>query len=127
MATARNFLVSGAINGFLTVALGAFAAHGLKNRIEPELLSVFQTGVDYHGLHALALLAAGLMASYVPGRTIRLAGWAFMLGILLFSGSLYLLAVTDTHWLGAITPFGGTAFLFGWVCLAVAAWQSPER
>lgn len=114
----RHFLVLGAINGFLAVAFGAFAAHGLKDVLSEGLLDVFQTGVDYQALHALALLLVGLLAQSGPSQGLRLAGWAFATGILLFSGSLYLLALTDARWLGAITPFGGTAFLIGWAALA---------
>lgn len=114
----RHFVVLGAINGFLAVAFGAFAAHALKNMISTGLLEVFQTGVEYQALHALALLAVGLLGRDGLSRALNLAGWAFASGILLFSGSLYLLALTDIRWLGAVTPFGGTAFLMGWGALA---------
>lgn len=119
----RHFLIIGALNGFLAVAFGAFAAHGLKQVLSVGLLEIFQTGVDYQALHALALLAVGLLARSGSSRGLRLAGWAFATGILLFSGSLYLLALTDARWLGAITPFGGTAFLIGWASLAWHAWR----
>lgn len=115
----RHFMLLGAINGFLAVAFGAFAAHGLKSVLSSGLLAVFQTGVEYQGLHALALLVVGLLGGEAQQQgALHLAGWAFATGILLFSGSLYLLALTDTGWLGAITPFGGTAFLLGWGALA---------
>lgn len=113
------FLILGSINGFLAVALGAFAAHGLRNTISPELLNTFQTGVQYHMYHALALLGVGLLALYYPAQSaVRLSGWLFVLGIVLFSGSLYVLALSGIRWLGAITPLGGVAFLAGWTLLA---------
>lgn len=118
MASARLFLLFGAVSGFLTVALGAFGAHGLKQILSPGLLQTFNTGVDYQGLHSLALLVVGLLTQTRENSALRLAGWAFASGILLFSGSLYLLALTDARWLGAITPVGGTAFLLGWGALA---------
>ena len=120
-----HFVVIGAINGFLAVAFGAFAAHGLKNILSPGQLAVFQTGVDYQGLHALALVGVGILGAQARNlRTLRVSGWAFATGILLFSGSLYLLAVTDARWLGAVTPFGGIAFLAGWAFLA---WHAARR
>jgi len=113
------FLILGSINGFLAVALGAFAAHGLRNAISPELLNTFQTGVQYHMYHALALLGVGLLALYYPAQSaVRISGWLFVLGIVLFSGSLYVLALSGIRWLGAITPLGGVAFLAGWTLLA---------
>ena len=108
----------GAVNGFLAVAFGAFAAHALRNMISPGLLEVFQTGVEYQGMHALALLVVGLLGRDASSAALDRAGWAFASGILLFCGSLYLLALTDIRWLGAITPFGGIAFLLGWGALA---------
>ncbi|MGH8466637.1 MAG: DUF423 domain-containing protein [Pseudomonas sp.] len=114
------FLILGSINGFLAVALGAFAAHGLRNAISPELLNTFQTGVQYHMYHALALFGVGLLALYYPTQSaVRLSGWLFLIGIVLFSGSLYVLALSGIRWLGAITPLGGVAFLAGW---ALVAW-----
>ena len=120
----RHFIFLGAINGFLAVAFGAFAAHALKNLLSAGLLEVFQTGVEYQAMHALALLAVGLLGRDGRSRALKLAGWAFATGILLFSGSLYILALTDIRWLGAITPFGGTAFLLGWGALA---WHAARR
>jgi uncharacterized membrane protein YgdD (TMEM256/DUF423 family) len=114
----RLFVALGAVNGFLAVAFGAFAAHGLEARLSPRRLEVFQTGVDYQALHAVALLVVGILAAGGAGAALRTAGWAFTLGILLFSGSLYLLVLTDTPALGMITPIGGTAFLVGWGALA---------
>jgi uncharacterized membrane protein YgdD (TMEM256/DUF423 family) len=128
MDDAHRFLFLGAVNGFLAVAFGAFAAHGLEGLLSPGLLEVFRTGFDYHGLHALALLAVGLFGLHVGStRALLWAGWAFATGILLFSGSLYLLALTDARWLGAVTPLGGTAFLLGWGALAWQAWRAPAR
>lgn len=118
----RLFLLLGAANGFLAVAFGAFGAHGLEDRLSPEQLAVYGTGVEYHTTHALGLLAVGIIAHWLPNAaTLRWAGWLFLLGIVLFSGSLYLLSVTGLSWLGMVTPFGGTAFLAGWIFLAAAA------
>lgn len=118
-ATLNNpFLLLAGINGFLAVALGAFAAHGLQERLEASLLATFQTGVQYHMYHALALLGVGLLSQQFPGAGIvRSSGWLFLAGIVLFSGSLYILALSGVRWLGAITPLGGVAFLAGWACL----------
>ena len=120
----RQFVLLGAINGFMAVAFGAFAAHALKDLISAGLLEVFRTGVEYQGMHALALVAVGLLGRDDSDRALNLAGWAFATGILLFSGSLYILALTDIRWLGAVTPFGGTAFLLGWATLAWYAWRA---
>jgi uncharacterized membrane protein YgdD (TMEM256/DUF423 family) len=121
----RHFVFLGAVNGFLAVAFGAFAAHGLKDLLSSGLLAVFQTGVEYQAMHALALLAVGILGAHSTElKPLQMAGWAFATGILLFSGSLYLLALTDARWLGAVTPFGGTAFLLGWGALAWHARQS---
>jgi len=103
------------------VALGAFATHGLKPTLSPDMLAVFETGVRYHMYHALAILLTALLMSRLEGRAIAIAGWAFSVGILLFSGSLYALALTGVTTLGAITPLGGVAFLVGWIALAIAA------
>jgi uncharacterized membrane protein YgdD (TMEM256/DUF423 family) len=117
----RTFLLAGAVAGFVGVALGAFGAHGLRGRLSPEMLAVFETGVRYHLYHALALLLTAVAAGRVDSRAVVAAGWLFVAGIVLFSGSLYLLAVTGMTVLGAITPIGGVALLAGWICLAVAA------
>jgi uncharacterized membrane protein YgdD (TMEM256/DUF423 family) len=117
----RTFLLAGAVEGFIAVALGAFGAHGLRGRLSPDMLAVFETGVRYHMYHALALLLTGAVAGRLDGRAIVAAGWLFVAGIVLFSGSLYVLAATGVTALGAITPIGGVAFLAGWVCLAVAS------
>jgi Uncharacterized small membrane protein len=109
--------------GFTGVALGAFAAHGLKGRLTAEYLTIFQTGVLYQLVHALALLGVAVLAAQLPGRLVTWAGISFAIGILLFSGSLYALTLTGISKLGIITPFGGLAFLFGWATLGLAAWR----
>jgi uncharacterized membrane protein YgdD (TMEM256/DUF423 family) len=115
------FIPIGAALGFLGVAAGAFAAHGLKSRLSPEMLAVFETGARYLMYHALAVVLTGVLAARRPGRALPAAGWSFVLGCALFSGSLFALALTGAKWLGAVTPFGGAAFLAGWLLLAVAA------
>jgi uncharacterized membrane protein YgdD (TMEM256/DUF423 family) len=116
------FFLIGSLSGGLAVALGAFGAHALKARLTSERLATFETGVRYQMYHALALLAVALALTRVPASSLlSVAGWLFVIGTLLFSGSLYLLCFTDKRWLGAITPFGGLAFIAGWVCLALAA------
>ncbi|MCB1665882.1 MAG: DUF423 domain-containing protein [Pseudomonadales bacterium] len=113
------FLVLAGINGFIAVSLGAFAAHGLKNALSPDLLATFQTGVQYHMYHALALLGVGVLSLHFPNQALlKTSGYLFMAGIVLFSGSLYVLALSGIRWLGAITPLGGVAFLAGWALLA---------
>ncbi|MFJ2365346.1 DUF423 domain-containing protein [Pseudomonas sp. NPDC087697] len=119
----RGFLMLAAFFGFTGVGLGAFAAHGLKDRLSTEYLAVFHTGVTYQLVHTLALLGVALLATQMPGRLITWAGVSFAIGILLFSGSLYLLTLTGVSKLGIVTPFGGLAFLVGWLCLGIAAWR----
>jgi uncharacterized membrane protein YgdD (TMEM256/DUF423 family) len=116
----RLYLCAG-LAGFLGVALGAFGAHALKTRLTPELLAVFETGVRYQMYHVFALLAAAWAFARWQHRLFVIAGWLFVAGIVVFSGSLYLLALTDTRALGAVTPLGGLAFLGGWLCLAWGA------
>lgn len=119
----RSFLLLAALFGLTGVALGAFAAHALKARITADYLAVFQTGVHYQLFHALALFGVALLMLHVPGRLLVAAGSLFAVGVLLFSGSLYLLALTGVGKLGIITPFGGVAFLSGWFCLLLSAWK----
>ncbi|SDY69028.1 DUF423 domain-containing protein [Pseudomonas sp. NFIX28] len=119
----RGFLMLAAFFGFTGVGLGAFAAHGLKNRLTAEYLAIFHTGVTYQLVHTLALLGVALLATQVSDRLVAWAGASFAIGILLFSGSLYLLTLTGIGKLGMITPFGGLAFLAGWLCLGLAAWR----
>ena len=122
--TLRWILVIGALGGFLSVLLGAFAAHGLRSRLAPEMLAVFQTGVQYQFFHSLALLMTGLLAVQLgESAGLRWSGTLFLAGILLFSGSLYVLALSGVKWLGAVTPFGGTCFLAGWLVLAISLWR----
>lgn len=120
---ARLWLLLSAFAGFTGVALGAFAAHGLKHKLTPDYLAVFQTGTHYQLVHALALFGVGLLALHVPGRLVNLAGTVFAVGIVLFSGSLYGLTLSGIGKLGMITPFGGVAFLVGWLCLGLSAWK----
>jgi len=118
----RTFLLIGAVLGFLGVALGAFAAHALKSRLSAEMLAVFETGVRYQMYHAFAVLIVAAAIGHIGNaRLLVIAGWFFFAGILLFSGSLYALALTSVRILGAITPVGGLLFLIGWACLAVFA------
>jgi uncharacterized membrane protein YgdD (TMEM256/DUF423 family) len=119
----RSFLMLAAFFGFTGVGLGAFAAHGLKSRLTAEYLAIFHTGVLYQLIHALALLGVAVLAAQLPGRLITWAGFSFALGIVLFSGSLYVLTLTGFSKLGIITPFGGLAFLVGWALLGLAAWR----
>lgn len=118
-----SFLMLAAFFGFTGVALGAFAAHGLKNRLSADYLAIFHTGVTYQLVHALALFGVALLAVHLPGRLVGWAGYLFVLGIVLFSGSLYLLTLTGISKLGMITPIGGLCFLAGWLCLGLAAWR----
>ena len=117
----RLFFALGSASAFLAVALGAFAAHGLKSRLAPDLLAVFEVGVRYQMYHALALLAVAWAATRWPGTAVTAGGWLFVAGTVIFSGSLYVLSLTGVRWLGAITPIGGLAFLAGWACLVWAA------
>ena len=118
------FITLAAVSGMLAVALGAFGAHALKQRLDEYALGVFETAVQYHFWHSLALLAVGVIALGQPQiPLLRSSGWLFLLGIVVFSGSLYLLSLTGMRWLGAITPLGGLAFIAGWACLAVAGWS----
>lgn len=121
MSFAQLALLCGAIYGFLGVALGAFGAHGLRERLTPDLLAVWKTAVEYQFYHALALLLVGLLASQRPSIALTNAGICFALGVLIFSGSLYTLALSGQRWLGAITPIGGLLFLSGWALLFWAA------
>ncbi len=122
---AKLFLVLGAGNAFLAVLLGAFGAHALKSRLTADMMTVFHTGNQYHFYHALGLLLVGIITVQLPDSALlRSAGWLMLAGIVLFSGSLYVLAISGVRWLGAVTPFGGVAFLAAWLLLAVAVWKS---
>jgi uncharacterized membrane protein YgdD (TMEM256/DUF423 family) len=121
----KTFVMLGALNALLAVLLGAFGAHGLKSHLSPEMLAVYRTGVEYHMWHALGLILVGALAAYLPGNALLAwAGGCMFAGILLFSGSLYALSITGIRWLGAITPFGGAAFILAWVLVVMAAWRS---
>jgi len=118
---ATGWFAVGAIAAGLGVILGAFGAHGLKSRVSADLLVIFETGVRYHMYHALALLAVGLAAARWNSGWFNVAGWLFVAGIAIFSGSLYAMTFTGALWLGAITPLGGLAFILGWAALALGA------
>jgi uncharacterized membrane protein YgdD (TMEM256/DUF423 family) len=117
----KVFIVLGAAFGALSVAAGAFGAHALRSHLEPRMLEVFETAARYQMYHAFALFAAAWLVQQTQAPAAQLAGWAFVAGILLFSGSLYGMIFTGIRGLGAITPFGGVAFMVGWAALAVAA------
>ena len=117
----RLFFFLGAISAFVSVGAGAFGAHGLRGRLDPSALAIFETAARYQMYHALALFAVAWAVSRWPGPWAPRAGWIFVVGTVIFSGSLYALALTGVRWLGAITPLGGVAFLAGWICLGIAA------
>lgn len=117
----RFFLAFGASAGFLAVTAGAFGAHALRGKLAPADLDIFETAVRYQMYHSLALVVVALLASRGAGFPVHLSGWMFGAGIIIFSGSLYVLVLTGTRWLGAITPIGGVCFLIGWACLVWAA------
>lgn len=120
----RLLLVAGALLGFAAVAAGAFGAHALEGRLDPDALSVFETAARYHAYHALALLALGAAAARWADPLWGIAGWLFVAGVAVFSGSLYALALSGAEWLGAVTPLGGLAMLAGWIAAAAAAWRA---
>jgi uncharacterized membrane protein YgdD (TMEM256/DUF423 family) len=120
----RAFFVLGALSACVAVGLGAFGAHGLRARLTPDLLATFEVGVRYQMYHALALLAVACAAGRWTSGAIAAAGILFVAGTIVFSGSLYLLALTGQKWLGAITPLGGLAFIAGWLALAWGAWMA---
>lgn len=124
---ARTFWWLGCIFGLAGVAAGAFGAHALRARIPADLLAVFETGARYQMYHALALLAVALLAARAPGGAVRAAGWLFTAGVVVFSGSLYALALSGVRVLGAITPIGGVCFLAGWIALAIAGARLVEE
>ena len=120
-ASAKLFLAIGGLAALAAVALGAFGAHALKNRLPAEMLAVWHTGVEYHVYHALGLLAVGFVAARLPDSALlKWSGWLMLAGILLFSGSLYALALSSERWLSAITPIGGVAFLVAWALFVAA-------
>lgn len=120
----KLFLTIGSIAMALAVALGAFGAHGLKSTISEEMMNIFETGVKYHFYHALGILLIGVMARWLPNSSLLpWSGWLMIGGILIFSGSLYLLSVSGIRWLGAITPVGGLCFIASWIILAITVWK----
>jgi uncharacterized membrane protein YgdD (TMEM256/DUF423 family) len=119
----QTILLTGAIFMALAVLLGAFGAHALKNTLAPEMLAVYKTGVEYQFYHALGLLLIGSIGFHLDSKWLKRSGLLLTLGILLFSGSLYILALTGIKVIGAITPIGGVSFIAGWICLAIAVWK----
>lgn len=128
----KTFLIAGAISGALAVMLGAFGAHGLKTKVNGDTLQIFETAVRYQFYHVFALLAVGLLYQYIPTGSMIWSGRLFIMGTIIFSGSLYALTLTraagseNFNWLGAITPIGGTCLIAGWVCMAIAltSWKT---
>jgi len=118
----RLFFVVGSLFGFLGVTLGAFGAHALKGHLDADQLLVFEVGVRYQMYHAFALLAVAWAYTKWPGTSLIASGWLFIVGTVLFSGSLYALSLSEVRWLGAITPFGGLALIAGWLCMAWSVW-----
>lgn len=120
----KGFFLMAALSGFMAVALGAFAAHGLKNVTTGEMIAIFNLGVEYQFYHTFALIAVAFSGHWLKSRLIDWAGYLFLLGIVLFSGSLYLYALLGAKWTGPITPMGGVCFLLGWLFIAVAVWRN---
>lgn len=119
--SAKIFSALGSINAMLAVILGAFGAHGLKRMVTPDMLAIFHTGVEYQFYHALGLLAVGLLLlHHSASAALKWSGWLMFSGVILFSGSLYLLVLTDERWLGAVTPVGGVAFILSWLLMIIA-------
>jgi uncharacterized membrane protein YgdD (TMEM256/DUF423 family) len=114
-----GWIAGGALAAGLAVGLGAFGAHGLRDKVEPRMLEVFETGVRYHMYHALALIAVGWVTTRWNSAWLSASGWLFVAGIVIFSGSLYVMVLSGARWLGAITPIGGVALIAGWACLAL--------
>jgi uncharacterized membrane protein YgdD (TMEM256/DUF423 family) len=123
--TAKVFLILGGINAALVVLIGAFGAHALKARLSVDMLAVYQTGVHYHLFHALGLIAVGLAVTQISDSAyLRWSGWLMLAGIVLFSGSLYVLSVSGLRWLGMVTPFGGISFIVAWILFVMAIVKS---
>ncbi len=120
----RIFFMLGSCSAFLAVALGAFGAHTLKDRLTPELLAIFEVGVRYEMYHALGLFVVAWCLAQFPAANAQAAGWLFVAGTVVFSGSLYALSLTGMRWLGAVTPLGGVCFLAGWAWLAWGVWRA---
>ncbi|MEZ9820441.1 DUF423 domain-containing protein [Shewanella sp. 10N.286.45.A1] len=122
-----GFLLLAALSGFMAVALGAFGAHGLKNVASAEMIAIFNLGVEYQFYHTFALIVVAFAGHWLKSRLLDWAGYLFMLGIVLFSGSLYLYALLGTKWTGPVTPLGGVCFLLGWLFIAVAVWKNRVK
>lgn len=120
----RTWIGIAAINGLIAVAAGAFGAHTLKEKLDPKMLAVFETGARYQMYHALALLAVAWVMSTQPTRLVQASAWLMLIGIILFSGTLYGLALLDWRWLGPVTPVGGLSLMVGWLLLAISAFRS---
>ncbi|QYJ96673.1 DUF423 domain-containing protein [Shewanella alkalitolerans] len=120
----KGFLLLAALSGFLAVALGAFGAHGLKQVTTPEMIDIFNLGVEYQFYHTFVLIAVAFSGHWLKSRLIDWAGYLFLLGIVMFSGSLYLYVLVGSKWTGPVTPMGGVCFLLGWLFIAVAVWRN---
>lgn len=121
---AKLFITLAALSGMFAVIFGAFGAHALKGKLDNHALSIFETAVQYHFYHSFALLMVGIIAITQPQTALlKSSGWLFIVGIVIFSGSLYLLSLTGLRWLGAVTPLGGLALIAGWACLAATGWR----
>ncbi|QLE86334.1 MULTISPECIES: DUF423 domain-containing protein [Shewanella] len=120
----KGFLLLASLSGFIAVALGAFGAHGLKRIASPEMIAIFNLGVEYQFYHTFALIAVAFAGHWLTSRLLAWAGYLFIAGMVLFSGSLYLYALLGTKWTGPITPLGGVCFLLGWLFIAVAVWRN---
>ncbi|MCG8378975.1 MAG: DUF423 domain-containing protein [Proteobacteria bacterium] len=119
--TAKLFLLLGGINALLAVIMGAFGAHALKTRLDESLLNIYQTGSEYHFYHALGLVLLGVLATNIPVNIwLKISGWSMLTGIVLFSGSLYILSIFNLRWLGMVTPAGGLLFIIAWISLIIA-------
>lgn len=123
LTSQKLFFIIGSLFGFLAVAAGAFGSHLLKQKLSPDMLVIFEVGVRYQMYHALALIAVAFAYLLFQSSLLNIAGWSFIVGIVLFSGSLYTLALTGIRSFGAITPFGGVLYLIGWLCLALTAFK----
>ncbi|MCL1146015.1 DUF423 domain-containing protein [Shewanella sp. 10N.261.52.F9] len=123
----NGFLLLAALSGFIAVALGAFGAHGLKNVAPPELIAIFNLGVEYQFYHTFALIAVAFAGHWLKSRLLDWAGYMFIAGMILFSGSLYMYALIGAKWTGPVTPIGGVCFLLGWLFIAVAVWRNRVK
>lgn len=125
-ATSKLFLLLGSLGALLAVAFGAFGAHALKRSLAPDLMAIYQTAVQYHFYHALGLMIVALLTLHWPASAaLKWSGWLMVIGLVVFSGSLYALSISGARWLGAITPLGGMAFLAAWLLLIIAVLKAP--